>query len=525
MLLALLVACDEPDAAHTGAPADTDAADDTDVADSADWPDASPACGLATDLATSNFLEGDTVSFSVSCTGELATEDAAITAVVLPNGATFDGAAFEWATGPADGGRIDVVFAVTPRADPAATPVAETVTFWVADDASAADNVPVDPATYTEEWGLPVIHLDVGVAIPEEYVDATVVSYGVSYPATIKVRGASSAYYPKPSYMLEFDEDELPVDAWGVTRDHLILLSTFDDNSYVRQKLVYDLWAGIADYWGEPRLTPRTYFTVVYLDGAYAGLYVGLDRVDDEFMDQMGFDREGALFKAVNHNANFSLYDVYGAPKATMHDGYTKEEGDPDDFTELDDFVTFTGNADYATIVAEADGWIDLTEFMDWFLLVYYANGEDSAGKNAYLTASRTDARLRYAPWDFNHSWGQGWYTYRIGSDYLDDYSWTNRVFTAILSTPSAQETLWARYASMRQDGPFAPDWLDQTVDDYYALIEPSAARDWAKWGSAYRSYGGWASSRDAYGDWTDYEGEKVYLRRWMDERAAVFED
>lgn len=532
----LLFACADPPAAKpapdgdssppadSGEPADDSAAPP--VEDTAAWPSPGKSCGLVHDLASTWFTEGDTVHFTVACSGDLATADARISVVRLPGSARFDGdtLSFDWSTGPADGGRIDLVFSVSPADDPDAVPAAETVSFWVADNPDSPDNIPVDPTTYTEEWGLPVLHIDYEGTLDASYIPASVVSGGDTYPATIKVRGASSYYYDKKSFTLEFDAEELPIPAWGVTRDHLILLSTFDDNSYVRQKLVYDLWAAMAAYWGQPRLTPRSYFTVVYLEGAYHGLYVALDRIDDEFMDQMGFDRESDLYKAVNHDANFYATNASGYTKSTLHDGYTKEEGEETGFDELDNLVNFTANSDAATLIAGAPAWFDLGEMMDWFLLVHYANSEDSAGKNAYFAKVPQAGLFRYVPWDHNHAWGQGWYTYRIESGYLNNFTWNNRIFWAIQDDPEAQLALWDRYRQMRADGPFDPAFLEGLVDGYYAAIEPSAARDWAKWDDAYYAYGGWASTRDAYGDWTDYQGEKAYLRRWMADRAALFE-
>lgn len=530
-------------ALETGPDSPADTEDSTPVEDSAEtgpdstppetadsdepWPGSGAACVLVSDLATPNFLEGDTVSFTVSCSGDLATEDAEITAVDLPDGASFDAdtRAFTWETGPADGGRADVVFSVKPKDGSGEIPSAETVTFWVADDASAPGNVAVTPATYTEEWGLPVVHLKTTGPISTSYASATVTWYGTEYDANLKIRGASSSYYPKPSYTLEFNEDELPMDAWGVTRDHLLLLSTFDDNSYVRQKLVYDLWAAIAEHWEDQRMTPRTQFVVVYKNGSYFGLYVALDRMDNEFLDHMGFERDANLYKATNHNANFFLTNVYGSAKTSLHDGYTKEEGEPeDDFDDLDELVAFTGGSSATTLLSESGEWFDLQEFMDWFLLVHYTLSEDSAGKNSYLYHPLEGGQFRYGPWDFNHSWGQGWYTYRISSSTNDYYTSTNRVFWAIQSDTDANAELWERFEELRADGPFSLSWQEQTLDDYYDLIDPSAQRDWDKWGSSYRSYGGWSSTRNAYGDWTDFEGEKAYLYTWVEERVDHFE-
>jgi hypothetical protein len=107
-----------------------------------------------------------------------------------------------------------------------------------------------------------------------------------------KVRGATSAGYPKQSYTLKFDDEELGVEEWGhKTRGHIVLIITFDDASHLRQKLVYDLYRAMADHQGVQRLVPRTFFAVVY-----HGLYVGCDRIDDELARHSGFaDGEGNL--------------------------------------------------------------------------------------------------------------------------------------------------------------------------------------------------------------------------------------
>jgi len=484
-------------------------------------------CVMVSDLARTHFWEGEDVEFSLSCTGWLPTEDALITATSIPAGASLDPRThhLRWPTGPADGGRVDMIFSVRPAHDDRVIPETFTQTLWVADNPLVPGATPPDWTTYTEEWELPVLDIETSGTLTETYQDVTVWWQGSSLPAHAKVRGASSVYYDKQSYMLEFDKEEPELDAWGHSRDHLVLLTTFDDNSYVRQKLVYDQWAAIADYWGEDRLTPRTMFIVVYIDGAYHGLYVGLDRIDNEFVRHMGFDDSGNLYKSVNHDANFALTGSGGGAKSTLHDGYEKEEGEPaDDFSDLDELVYFTGSSSYAQLVADLDDHVITDEFMDWYLLVVYALAEDSAGKNAYLYHDPDSGLFRYAPWDFNHSWGQGWYTYRTDAAYINSFTGTNRIFGAFRNVESTDDALWDRFRELRTDGPYDPAWITAQVDDYYALIDDSAARDWAKWADAYYSYGGWAGYRDAVDDWTDYEGEKAYLYEWLDDRATLFE-
>ena len=477
------------------------------------------ACEATSDLTEVYFLEGDLITLSVGCSGALPTEEAEILPIRVPEGATVTESALSWQTGPADGGRADLIWSVRPAGATDRVPAAATVTFWVADDPSNPDNIAVVPADYTEEWGLPVFHLQTDSALSQSYQAGDLTYRGHSYTMEAKIRGATSASFPKPSYTMKFSDEEIPVEDWPETRNHLVLLSTFDDNAYVRQKLVYDLWQEMAAHQGAQRLTPRTFFCVLYLDGEYTGLYVGLDHVDNEFVRQMGLDDSGDMYKAINHDANFALTNSSGVAKSSLADGYEKKEGEPtDDFSDLISLVDFTGSSNAEELVAGADSWLDLEEFMDWFLLVHYTLAEDSAGKNSYLYVDPADGRTRFAPWDFNHSWGQGWYTYRTGSGSLNYFTSTNRVFGAIQSVESANNALWARYADLADDGPLSLAWQLAQLDDYYALIEPSAERDWAKWEGEYRSYW-WAAYRN---DWTSYQEEKAYLYEWVEERSAV---
>ncbi len=521
MLYVVLLACvapPAPDRDETTIPSPPAPSDPVEVVPGA----AETDCGLRSDLASPWFLEGDTVRFTVACTGAVDDADTALTARVLPAGAHFDPETrtYTWTTGPSDGGRYDQVFQVGTGDAPAA----EVVTFWVADDPSNPDNVAVDPSRYTEEWGVPVMHLATTAALTDTYSDATATWDGTDYPALVKVHGRTSTNYPKRSYALEFEGAELPVLDWGVRRDHFLLISTFDDNSYARQALTYATWAQMAERAGLPRFTPRTVYTVLYLDGAYVGLYLGLDRIDDEFVDQMGFARDANLYKAVDPDANFYATAEDGSPKKTLHDGYEKAEGEPeDDFADLDALVGFTSAGSTADLLAGSDAWFDREEFIDWFLLVHYANAEDSTNKNVYLHHAPGEL-FRYIPWDFNASWGQNWRTYRRDPDVANYYAETNRVFAAFFEDSAATAAVWARLEALRVDGgPLGAEWQTAWLDATYARIDPSAQRDWEHWAEAYQSYDEWTDYRTDHDDWTDYAGEKDYLYRWIADRADYY--
>lgn len=486
-----------------------------------DEPDAVASCALVSDLDDPSWTEeGERFEFRLSCSDRAPEPSLEITPLALPEGATFDRETLQvsWTPEEEDAGPAEFLFSL--RVPGQAVPNSYGFDTYVMADAGSSP----DPERYTQEWGLPVVHLQTERSLSQEDVDAEVVFDGVRYAAEAKIRGASSANYPKKSYTLEFPDDELDLKAqWGKKRNHLILLTTFDDNSYVRQKLIYDQWQAMAAYWGETRLTPRTFFCVLYINGDYQGLYVALDRPDDEFIRHMGLDDSGNLYKSVNHDANFYDTDYYGNAKQNLAAGYEKKEGEPEsDFGDLQDFVAFTASSGASRLNNGFEDWGPRDEFMDWFLLVYYSLSEDSAGKNAYLYHNPESDRWRYIPWDFNHAWGQNWYTLRTDPDSLNTYQSTNRVFWAFQTHAPSSEELWERYASMRADGPMNPEWLKAQLDGYYAEIQPAAEKDWKEWGRDYETYDYWRSARS--GTFEDFEGEKEYLYDWIEDRAAAMD-
>jgi hypothetical protein len=438
------------------------------------------------------------------------------------DGASLDSesGAFRWVTDGRSGGRYDVTIAA------AAPDGLETtnVTFWVADSPTADNARAPRPLDYTEEWGLPVVHIEMDAAPTEEEQDATITVRSEQVTGFTKIRGASSVSYPKRSYTLDFVSDELAVTEWGDrSREHMVLITSFDDNSYIRQKLGYDLWMAMAEHTGDQRLTPRTFFTVVYINGEYQGLYTACDRIDDEFLRHMGTEGEGSLYKSISHDANFYRTDAGGRTKTWLGVGYEKKEGDPDNWNDLYALVDLTGQSDDATLWNNHPG-IEMEEFADWMLWAQLTLAQDSAGKNAYLFADPVAERWRLTPWDLNESWGQNWYTLRIPATTRNDYYWNNRVFYMLQEYPEARAFVEDRYALYSDGGPFQTDVIHGMIDDYVTTLGPSIDRDWDRWEDQYRTFGRWQGSRDASGDWTTPAEELAYMRSWVAERLAMYE-
>jgi spore coat protein CotH len=468
-------------------------------------------------------LEGDAVSVPLGCkTGlQLAGED--FTIEPMPEGATYDPktATLHWTPGLDQGAVYNLT--ITANGEFAGLKIG------VVDRWNDPGNVPVvDPLIYTEEYGLPVLHL---TAAPDINADAstpaTAVYRGHTYTAGAKYRGAASLGYPKKSFTIEFSKDDKfnePAYAGGFTdKRKLVLISTFDDNTYVRQRLAYEMW----DRLDPGHLQIQVYSGVLFLNGVYWGLYTFSDHVDDDLMGAHGLSKAGNLYKARTHDANFRLVTAQDMkPKSSPHQGLTKEEGLPLDgqpgaYDDLDDLVTFVATATAKSFLAEIDTRIDRRDYEDWWIFVSLIMGDDSAGKNSYHYHDPIGGPWRFAPWDFNDSFGQTWQSARKGFEaHPDGYTWANQLFTRFLAEPSIGDPLRARYGAVLA-GVYALDDILALYDAMIAEIDPSARRDEGLWGQQYINYGGWNWRKD----FLTYEEEVLYMRQWMQDRWAFVDD
>ncbi|HVV86243.1 MAG TPA: CotH kinase family protein [Kofleriaceae bacterium] len=480
-----------------------------------------PQCAPTADGPYS-LVEGDTLTFTLHCAnaGETRTGDRFVIPD-LPAGATYDPstATVTWTPG------LDQAAVFTLTLEVKDELISGRVKIAVADAFDTPGNVPpLDPSTYTEELGLPVLFLSPAPRStnPEP---VTVVYRGQTYAATAWQHGASSLGYPQLSYTIKLaDGDHLSDPEHGggfFGKRSLVLISTFDDNTYVRQRLAYELWRRM----DPDHLVVHAYSAVLYVDGAFHGLYTITDHVDNNFMGDEGLPQDGNLYQAITHDANFDTvkYDGSG-PKATLHDGYSKEAGtppagQPGAWTDVDDLVTFTSGASAADFAAQLPARFEVGDLRDWYVFVTYMLAEDSAGKNCFLMHDHDPAvgLWRYLPWDFNHSFGQAWQTYRTSATSWTDFRRNNRIFSRMLDDTTMAAALSDRYRAMLA-GPLSDEQVLGLFDAMVAETAGVAARNERMWGQAYRTFSRWSARTD----FLDHDDEVTYTRQWIQTRSAM---
>ncbi len=513
--------------------------------------------------------EGATVTAPIKCMTGSAPPMAGFTLANLPPGAVYDAATatLRWTTGLDAAGVYLVTVSVPALGE------SSELKIGVADKFDDLANLPIkNPAAYTEEFGLPVFHfapsptldttslaetlaLHAGVVDNgcqqrcsgiEVYVPITITYRGVVYKAEVKYRGASSLDYPKRSYTLRFNqgiEFTEPSLAAGRIRKRkkLTLTTTFDDNSYVRWRLAFETW----NRTDAMTIQIPHYSAVVYVNNKYQGLFTVSDKIDGDLLKAAGLHPDANVFMAIGHAANF--YDTQYVratatkpagpqPKICFFEGFTRKQGTPamcegttfnskTAFNDLMPLLDFVMKSPDQTFRTDLPKWIEVRDYVNWFIHVTAITAGDTYGKNAlHVHDPATSAPWRVVLWDFNDSFGQDYSTLRIGP--MEDpralavvtpmtYYENNNLWRRMWLDSTYGPQIRARYADMLKKE-LKLETVQGLFEGLVKETDASARRDERRWGAAYKMY-----YRPKRTDLIPYAGEVAYMRAWLVKRWA----
>lgn len=385
---------------------------------------------------------------------------------------------------------------------------------WLGSAVPAAWGAP--PA---EETNLPVFALVTGRPLADkEYVPASITYRGRVWQGEIKLRGHSSFEYPKKSLTLKFaDRDRFGdsrVAGGFVGKRKVALTTTFDDNSYLRHRLAFELWNRL----GAGRIRVQAYSAIVYLNGEYQGLYVVSDHIDGDLLASQGFPKKGNLYMAVDHGASF-FAKTFSAASFEKKEGCARWWfGAPD--ADLKDLSDFVANSDDGQFRADIGRRVELGDYRAWFIAVTAMEATDSQAKNAFHFHDPVADRWRVVPWDFNESWGQDWTTARaLPVSDPEAMAGANNIFRRLLADPVLGAATRAQYAAVLRREIALPEML-RIFDALVSEIAPAAHRDEQRWRAAYLAFPRWQGRPD----FTTFDSEVAYIRQWIRDRWAFLE-
>ena len=226
----------------------------------------------------------------------------------------------------------------------------------------------------------------------------------------IYVHGQSSVGWPKKSHNLDFPKDHQFLYATnGIREKKVIFISNYGDKARMCTTLTY----ATASMSGGMSLF--SFPIRIHLNGSFWGIEDMVEHGDENWLDRIGRDGNGALYKMYNNLSS-----------ASGNEKKTREWEDTSDLTALinglDESISLTNRVLYGY-----DN-LDLPQTASYFADMALASSQDVAAKNYYIYRD-SDGTGEWAitPWDVDLTWGRNWID---AYGYFTDTLYTNNVLS-----------------------------------------------------------------------------------------------
>lgn len=352
------------------------------------------------------------------------------------------------------------------------------------DSAEYFGTVVVDPSVSDD---LPVLYWfvqDEAAAQTRVGTRASIYYLGEFYDnIQVDLHGQSTATAPFLKKSYDFDANKGQkfkiVDGLGRHSD-FNLLTNYADQTKVRHPIAYGAFAeaGNAHHLAFP--------VSVHRNGEFYALYDFVEQGDSEYLERLGLDPDGALYK-VNNNLEDPNSTVTNVEKKT------RQDEDRSDLQEVVDADDLTGAA---AAIWDYDN-LDTASLVNYLAVQAVIANSDFGHKNQYLYRDTNETELwQFLPWDTDLSFGHRWRA-EVSPPYFDDVLFTNTpVFSGFndiiqrqYQNTNFREMYFRRIRTLTDHfygGPGQPvstGWVYQQFDQQRDLVADEAIQDTAEWG------------------------------------------
>ncbi|MFH1197911.1 MAG: CotH kinase family protein [bacterium] len=222
--------------------------------------------------------------------------------------------------------------------------------------------------------------------------------------AGVRLRGNTSRDSQKKSFKLSFNEFESGREFYGL--DALNLNGEHNDPSIIRAKLCWDLYQQIG------AKASRAAHVAVHINGAYYGLYISVEHVDDEFLSKNFNDDTGNLWKCLYPadlkfiDNNPDSYKMFANGRRT-YDLTTNEE--LDDYSKLAELIDIINNSSRTDFPIKLEDKFSVAEALKYFAMnILTASWDDYwfLKNNYYLYHEPAKDLFHWIPYDYDNTFG-----------------------------------------------------------------------------------------------------------------------
>jgi spore coat protein H len=287
----------------------------------------------------------------------------------------------------------------------------------------------------------------------------------------LRFRGSSSRLHPKKSFNIRLAEGQ----DFLFGSDRMNLKAMYTDPTIMRETLAMDMWHEL----GNP--APRTRYVDLWINDHYEGLYLHVERVDEDLLANAGLNPDGTLVRdefrdnpGIPESAFASDFDALAEPDlpSLLAENFN-DRNDPN-WEALADLVTWAAiQQPGPTFADELAQRFDLDILLDWIALHSLVGDVDAFGDDYWLYLDHEDPGARWIviPWDKDLAFGSH---DRDGIDNLNDYfgyeldirgaaeRFRNDLVMNILDTPELRQQLDERTLGLLDEFPLT--WFEEKV-------------------------------------------------------------
>lgn len=321
--------------------------------------------------------------------------------------------------------------------------------------------------------------------------------------ALIRVRGNSSRYFDKKSYLLRLTERDgsyASREVMGMDSHYeWALYGPYLDKSLIRNYMWYNIAGEIMDY------APNVRFCEVMLNGEYQGLYVmtetitsGVDSRVEVREPVEGTTSTGCVLRLDRGSEtdvkNINNFTHYTYRLGRMHSisiniayprsgSLTQELADAIE-QELSDFEKALYSFDYDSETYGYRTWIDTGSFVDYFIINEFTCNYDAGNLSTYLYKD-IGGKYRMCIWDFNSACDN----YTSLTTQPQHFEMQNGVWYYMLTkNEDFVRQIISRYHALRESW-LSEETLNEYIDKTVAFLGDAVSRNFEVWGYTFEEY------------------------------------
>ncbi len=330
----------------------------------------------------------------------------------------------------------------------------------------------------------------------------------ISSLGTAKIRGGMSIGYPKKSFSLKLDESiacfDLP------KSKEWILNANFIDKTFMRHKLSYDLFREI----NAKNITSESNYVILYLNGNLQGLYLLMQRINEDLLDLDKKDKKAVIFK---DPVLFFTDDRLNAHRTDPYpQNFPKKKSSrlTDEMIEFRNYILTSDDQTFFDNEIGIASKMNMESIVDWYIFLMLSNGGDGLVKNYFLYRKNEDSLFDLTIWDCDHSFG------RDGDGELNMMERSirphkNILLKRLLTNTNFNNKVAKRWNELREKGVISKQHIFGMIEENDLQIKEAIQLNNEIW----------SNDQKYYFDSNSYEQEIVILKEFIRDRITQLDE